>query len=578
MNAIIPPMNVTIRPSIINGPAALAFALLTTLTWIQPASAQTTVAGGTLTGLDGDFVYANPGFGPGGTRFQDGGDANGSCAATLDMGTYRWVNQITVLNRNVASGGQMNNLYAAVSVNQTAPTTLSGYNMSMNAGSSGGPTPVDAGASVSRTLNLSRPVYRRYLGLTGITSLGWGNGIADIGDLNVSGSAPTALSMGNGLTVMAQAGTDILANIGELGAPTSFQALGQGGDNKIYLLLDAGVATAMTGVEFINRLDNAPSSYSVGAMTIWAAADESAPGFDPQLQSSFTVSLATGTPSPDVIDAGASRTLSFTGGKTTRQYLLLEVTGNLFGDFGEANQNFQIGDINVIPEPTINVSASLTNFSATAGSASVSQSFSAGGTALTDDILVTAPADYEVSTNNTAFAASVTLFASGGTVSATAVYVRIAASAPIGSPAGLISLTSTGASTQNIAVAGTVSAAAETFANWAQGAPLNSANLLRYAIGGASGPSATNGIAMSNTVTSSNISITAIVRTNDPSLTVLGQALTDLTVGPWSTNNVTMQPGDQNGVGEGLQRQIWSTPRNGAAKKFLRLQSTLDEQ
>jgi len=83
---------------------------------------------------------------------------------------------------------------------------------------------------------------------------------------------------------------------------------------------------------------------------------------------------------------------------------------------------------------------------------------------------------------------------------------------------------------------------------------------------------------MSNTVTSSNISITAIVRTNDPSLTVLGQALTDLTVGPWSTNNVTMQPGDQNGVGEGLQRQIWSTPRNGAAKKFLRLQSTLDEQ
>jgi len=333
----------------------------------------------------------------------------------------------------------------------------------------------------------------------------------------------------------------------------------------------------MTGVEFINRL-NAPTSYSVGAMTIWAAADESAPGFDPQLQSSFTVSLATGTPSPGVITAGASRTLSFTGGKTTRQYLLLEVTGNLFGDFGEANQNFQIGDINVIPEPTINVSASLTNFSATAGSASVSQSFSAGGTALTDDILVTAPADYEVSTNNTAFAASVTLFASGGTVSATAVYVRIAASAPIGSPAGLISLTSTGASTQNIAVAGTVSAAAETFANWAQGAPLNSANLLRYAIGGASGPSATNGIAMSNTVTSSNISITAIVRTNDPSLTVLGQALTDLTVGPWSTNNVTMQPGDQNGVGEGLQRQIWSTPRNGAAKQFLRLQSTLGQQ
>jgi hypothetical protein len=344
-------INTTNHLSIINGPAALAFALLTLFAGIQATSAQVLVSGGTLTGLDGDAVFSNPSFGPGGARFADGADTDPTAAATLDMGAYRWVNQITVLNRNVNTGLQVNNLYTAVSVNETAPATLSDYNMSMNVGGSGGPSPVTADPSVSRTLDLSRPVYRRYLGLTGMNNLSGGATAIDIGDLNVAGSAPAALDMGNGLTVMAQAGTDIIANIGELGAPTSFQALGQGGDNKIRLLLNAGVPTAMTGVEFINRL-NAPTSYSVGDMTIWAAPDESASGFDPQLASSFTMSLATGTPSPAVITEGASRTLSFTGGETTQQYLLLEVTGNLFGAFSGANQNFQIGDINVIPEPS----------------------------------------------------------------------------------------------------------------------------------------------------------------------------------------------------------------------------------
>lgn len=333
-------------------PAALVlFFILTLLAGIQATSAQVAVSGGTLTGLDGDFVNANSDFGPGGTRFQDGGDADDSCAATLDMGAYRWVNQITVLNRNVASGGQMMNLYAAVSVNQTAPMNLSGYNMSMNAGGSGGPSPVTADASVSRTLNLSRPVYRRYLGLTGITSLSWGNGIADIGDLNVAGSAPTAHSLGNGLTVMAQAGTDTIANIGELGAATSFQALSDGGDNRIYLLLDLGAATSVTGLEFINR-QNVATSLNVGYLRVWGAANETAPGFDPQLATSFTVPLAEGSPLPEVTTAGASRRVSFWQG-SSRRYLLLEVTGNLLGEFGSgsAGQNAQIGDINVTTTP-----------------------------------------------------------------------------------------------------------------------------------------------------------------------------------------------------------------------------------
>ena len=56
---------------------------------------------------------------------------------------------------------------------------------------------------------------------------------------------------------------------------------------------------------------------------------------------------------------------------------------------------------------------------------------------------------------------------------------------------------------------------------------------------------------------------------------VVGQAVIDLSAGVWSTNNVTMTPGDQTGVGEGLQKQIWSVPRASDTKKFLRLRSVL---
>jgi hypothetical protein len=114
-----------------------------------------------------------------------------------------------------------------------------------------------------------------------------------------------------------------------------------------------------------------------------------------------------------------------------------------------------------------------------------------------------------------------------------------------------------------------------TFTSWAQGAPLNPVNLGLYAIGGASGPTATNGIAPITTVDTNFLSITAIVRTNNPSLTVVGRATTDLALGPWSTNNVTWSNTvDQSGVPFGTARQIFSVPRTNS-NQFLGIQSTL---
>jgi Endonuclease I len=110
---------------------------------------------------------------------------------------------------------------------------------------------------------------------------------------------------------------------------------------------------------------------------------------------------------------------------------------------------------------------------------------------------------------------------------------------------------------------------------WSGGQTLSSAGILAYAVGGASSPDALDGLPVSHTVTSSSLSMTAIVRTNDPKLTVVGQVVGDLSGGPWNTNHVTMTPGDQAGVGEGLQRQIWSTPRGSASQKYIRLEVVL---
>jgi autotransporter-associated beta strand protein len=123
--------------------------------------------------------------------------------------------------------------------------------------------------------------------------------------------------------------------------------------------------------------------------------------------------------------------------------------------------------------------------------------------------------------------------------------------------------------------------AANGYSSWLNGQPTNSANQLAYAIGGATSPTATNGVASVTTVTSNTLSITAIVRTNDPNLAVYGQSILDLAVGTWTTNDVTNSvPVDQSGATPGTtQKQTFTTPyATNNAKKFLRLQTTLSSQ
>ncbi len=100
-------------------------------------------------------------------------------------------------------------------------------------------------------------------------------------------------------------------------------------------------------------------------------------------------------------------------------------------------------------DPTITTVGTLSDFNSPVSVYSAEQSYTVNGYNLTEDISVTAPADFEVSTaTGTGFGSSVSLPASGGTV-----YVRFLRSS-LGESTGNIIHTSSGV-TKNLAVKGT---------------------------------------------------------------------------------------------------------------------------
>jgi len=96
---------------------------------------------------------------------------------------------------------------------------------------------------------------------------------------------------------------------------------------------------------------------------------------------------------------------------------------------------------------------------------------------------------------------------------------------------------------------------------------------LKYAVGGATSPAGSS----ENTVTvldSNKLTLTAVVRTNDPSLSVVGEAGVDLS--NWSTNGVSKTNStNQTSVPDGCERRIYSVDRtNSPSRQFLRLRVT----
>jgi len=216
----------------------------------------------------------------------------------------------------------------------------------------------------------------------------------------------------------------------------------------------------------------------------------------------------------------------------------------------------------------------LSAFSTTQGTASTAQSITVSGQGLTGNIVATAPTGFEVSADGVSFAGTATLVPTAGVLNAASLSIRIASTAGAGAVTGNVSLASTGSQSATVAVSGTVTASGSTFAGWSSNAPVTSELVGKYGIGGA-----TNSLAASekpvSAVDSNTLSLSAIVRTNDNKLTVVGEAGGSLT--NWSTNGVSNSvAGSQADVPEGHQRRVFSVDRtNSPTRQFLRLKATL---
>jgi hypothetical protein len=201
-----------------------------------------------------------------------------------------------------------------------------------------------------------------------------------------------------------------------------------------------------------------PASYTVSGSNLTANIVVTAPS------TSVQVSLTSGS------GYAASVSLTPTGGTVAATTIYARITtvapqGAVSGNIthtstGATTQNLAVTGTVTAPVPTIGVTSATNplNLGTTiTGTAGTPASYTVTGANLTADIVVTAPANVELSQTGAAgtYANAQTLTQTGGSVNAT-IHARITAAAPVGAVSGNITHTSTGATQQNLAVTGTV--------------------------------------------------------------------------------------------------------------------------
>ena len=109
-------------------------------------------------------------------------------------------------------------------------------------------------------------------------------------------------------------------------------------------------------------------------------------------------------------------------------------------------------------DPTILVSGAVSGLDYEVGSGpSEEQTFTVGGSNLTNDIVLTSPTDFEISeTSGSGFGAGITLTEAGGTVAVTTIYVRLKSGLTLNNYAGNVDVTSTGAAPKTVSLSGDV--------------------------------------------------------------------------------------------------------------------------
>jgi hypothetical protein len=304
------------------------------------------VAAGTLATYDStDILYDSSTLGAHGYTIAAGSD--NQATPVLDLGACRWVSTLTFTNPSV-TGNTAIGLTAVYAVPEETTAFTDGVQLTdftfclRSAVSPGTSTSV---AGTERTLNLTQPIYTRYLELVTTSNmdgtLSSANNLVQVGELNVSGSVPSQTVTAG--TVNALAGRDVVTAFTQFGT-YGFAVSDTDGNSVVRLVVDQGSEKLIDMLQITNRADTA-SSFVPKTVRCLVAADESASGFDPQLLTGYTQEIGSGNLTPVMSTAGMVRSLDLTN--VTRRYMLLEISANI----GSTLSLTQIGDIAIITPP-----------------------------------------------------------------------------------------------------------------------------------------------------------------------------------------------------------------------------------
>jgi len=247
---------------------------------------------------------------------------------------------------------------------------------------------------------------------------------ATTGPLTVSGTGGTDTSYAD-FSVTTGATLPIL-NV----TPTSLSGLsaieGNAGAAQVYALTGSNLSGVVT--------ITAPANFEISTDgTVFGPVATLLPAFDGSLAAQLHVRIAGNAP-------------------------LGSVAGNIsHSSTGAASRNVSVAGTVGTSQPNITLSGtSLGGFAAVQGTAGSSKSYSVAGGNLTGPITLTAPDGYEISLNNSTFSGTLTIDPIAGTITATAVYVRLTSTAPVGPSTGQILHAGGSAPEQMLDLSGTV--------------------------------------------------------------------------------------------------------------------------
>jgi autotransporter-associated beta strand protein len=166
---------------------------------------------------------------------------------------------------------------------------------------------------------------------------------------------------------------------------------------------------------------------------------------------------------------------------------------------------------------------------------------------------------------------------SGGTASVAGTFAWTTPSTPVNSTASYpVTFTPTDGANYNTAsstASVTANPAGTTLGSWSGNAVVTQDLVSRYAFGAADKNSAPQ--KLSSSITSTTLSVTAVVRTDDTHLVITPKSVTSLS-GAWSATEPVISvvnAADQTGLGAGLVRKTFSVERGIASNRFLKLEA-----